>query len=155
MLLRCGQQFSCFISIFTFILTFLSLVVAYVFSLYSQMERTFIAIKPDGVQRGLVKWNSKSCSFMMSLRATCEYNLQQCVFFPILWDVLFFRLQRLYLVLSGKGTSWWGLKYWFLRRSLHRSITMTLRKGPSSMACVNSSAPARLLQWLEMTQSLL
>lgn len=33
----------------------------------NQMERTFIAIKPDGVQRGLVCYLLFSCNFMSSL----------------------------------------------------------------------------------------
>ena len=50
-----GLKYPYHISILASFIAFLSLLMAAY--LIAQMERTFIAIKPDGVQRGLVKSN--------------------------------------------------------------------------------------------------
>lgn len=67
---------------------------------------------------------------------------------PLIWLVfIYFRFQKSYLVLSAKVSSLWLSRLWFLQRVLQRSITMTWRKDPSSVAFAISLALVLLLPW--------
>lgn len=79
------------------------------------MERTFIAIKPDGVQRGLVGTVLISLLILVAVYIPVVplYNNVSAMPYLILSNAvsLCSRLQKLCLVLRGKDLSLWRLKY--------------------------------------------